>query len=228
MNISRCLKRISSCAIVSTLFAAAFLLPVQAYAADDYYRHVIFDNSLNKNTYYFSHGQANGQSFIEQQDGRLPVETKNFRTPPNAIRLQWQSAPNGGWNAAISLLDFRNRRPGLDGHNLYFSIYTPQPISAADMPLLVLSTSSEGLQVAEFPASFSAAINLGKYTGDVPGGRWIEVRIPLGDIQSASIYQFRPEYIQSLTFYQGNADNIRHTLIVDEIRVADAPTPHMH
>ena len=226
MNISRCLKRISSCAIVSTLFAAAFLLPVRAYAADDYYRHVIFDNSLNKNTYYFSHGQANGQSFIEQQDGRLPVETKNFRTPPNAIRLQWQSAPNGGWNAAISLLDFRNRRPGLDGHNLYFSIYTPQPISAADMPLLVLSTSSEGLQVAEFPASFSAAINLGKYTGDVPGGRWIEVRIPLGDIQSASIYQFRPEYIQSLTFYQGNADNIRHTLIVDEIRVADAPTPH--
>ena len=53
------------------------------------------------------------------------------------------------------MLDFRNRRPGLDGHNLYFSIYAPQAIPAADMPQLVLSTSSEGLQVAEFPASFS-------------------------------------------------------------------------
>ena len=36
---------------------------------------------------------------------------------------------------------------------------------------------------------------------------------------------FRPEYLQSLIFYQGSADNIRHTLIVDEIRVADAPAP---
>jgi exo beta-1,2-glucooligosaccharide sophorohydrolase (non-reducing end) len=211
--------------LLSSLVAIAFLLPVPQSAASDYYRHVIFDNSLNKDSYYYSHGQAHGQSFIEQQDGRLPVETKTFRTPPNAIRIQWQSAPNGGWNASISLLDFRNRRPGVDGHNLYFSIYAPQAISAANMPLLVLSTSSEGLQVAEFPASFTTAINLGKYTGDVPASRWIEVRIPLADIQSASIYQFRPEYLQSLTFYQGSADNIRHTLIVDEIHVADDPTP---
>jgi hypothetical protein len=192
--------------------------------ADDYYRHVIFDNSITRDTYYFSHAQANGQSFIEQQEGRLPVDATIFRTPPNAIRLQWQSAPDGGWNAGISMLDFRNRRPGVDGHNLYFSIYAPQAIAAADMPQLVLSTSSEGLQVAEFPASFSAPINLAKYTGNVSAARWIEVRIPVADIVSASIYPFRPEYIQSLTFTQGRADNLRHTLIVDEIRIADAPT----
>ena len=218
--------QISRAAVWFSLLTVAILLPTSLRAADDYYRHVIFDNSLNKDTYYYSHGQANGQSFVEQQNGRLPVETTIFRTPPNAIRIQWQSAPNSGWNAEISMLDFRNRRPGLDGHNLYFWIYAPQAISAADMPKLVLSTSSEGLQVAEFPASFSSPINLGKYTGDVPAGRWIEVRLPLSDFHSASIYTFRPEYLQSLTFHQDHADNARHTLIVDEIRVGDAPTPH--
>ncbi|WP_348262922.1 glucoamylase family protein [Telmatobacter sp. DSM 110680] len=213
--------------LLSCIAAAILVMPpMHVGAQSDYYRHVIFDNSLNKDGYYFSHAQANGPSFVEQQDGRLPVDAKTFRTPPNAIRIQWQSAPAGGWNAEISVLDFRNRRPGLDGHNLYFSIYTPQPIAAADMPLLVLSTSSEGLQVAEFPASFSTPLNLGKYTGDIPASRWIEVRIPLADIQSASIYNFRPEYTQSLIFYQNRADNIRHTLIVDEIRVADASATH--
>jgi hypothetical protein len=214
-------RRILFCVLI----AAALILPTQLRAASDYYRHVIFDNSLNKDTYYYSHGQANGQSFLELQDGRLPVETKTFRTPPNAIRLQWQSAPNGGWNAGISMLDFRNRLPGLDGHNLYFWLYAPQAISAANMPRLVLSTSSEGLQVAEFPASFSTPIDLAKYTGSVPAGRWTEVRIPLAAIQSASIYPFRPEYLQSLTFYQGLPDNQRQTLIIDEIRVADEPAP---
>src|ERR1700739_2657571 len=218
--------KISRAVALFSLLAVTLLMPTSLHAAEDYYRHVIFDNSLNKDTYYYSHGKANGKSFIEQQDGRLPVETTTFRTPPNAIRIQWQSAPNGGWNAEISMLDFRNRRPGLDGHNLYFWIYAPKAIPAPDMPNLVLSTSSEGLEVAEFPASFSSPINAGKYTSDLPAGRWVEVRIPLSDIQSASIYTFRAEYLQSLIFQQDHADNARHTLIVDEIRVDDAPTPH--
>jgi hypothetical protein len=202
---------------------SAVLLPFPLRAASDYYRHVIFDNSLTRDTYYFSQAQSNGQSFIEGQKGRLPVDSEHFRTPPNAIRLQWQSAPDSGWNAQISMLDFRNRLPGLDGHNLYFWIYAPQAISADDLPKLVLSTSPEGLQVAEFPASFSAPLRLGKYTGNVPAGRWIEVRVPFSDITTASIYPFKPNYLQSLTFHQDRADNVRHTLVIDEIRVGDSP-----
>ena len=200
-----------------------FAFVLTARAQSDYYRHIIFDNCPTKETCFYTRAYSNGPSFIEQQNSRLPVETEHFLTPPNAIRIQWQSAPEGGWNAQISLLDFRNRRPGLDGHNLYFWLYAPQPIAAADLPKLVLSTSPEGLQVAEFPASFSAPISLGKYTGDLPAARWVEVRIPFAGLQTASIYPFNPAYIQSLTLHQDRADNIRHTLIVDEIRVADEP-----
>jgi exo beta-1,2-glucooligosaccharide sophorohydrolase (non-reducing end) len=208
--------------IVVLISVSAILIPVRTHAQADYYRHVIFDNSLTRDTYYHSQAQSNGQSFIEEQKNRLPIDKEHFRTPPNAIRLQWQSAPDSGWNAQISMLNFRNRRPGLDGHNLYFWLYAPQAIAAADLPKLVLSTSPEGLQVAEFPASFSAPLPLGKYTGNIPADHWIEVRIPFSNITTASIYPFNPEYLQSLTFLQDRADNARHTLIIDEIRVADA------
>jgi hypothetical protein len=144
-----------------------------AHAASDYYRHIIFDNSLTSDSYFYSRSQASGKSFLEQQSGRLPVETKVFLTPPNAIRLQWQSAPEGGWLAEIATADLRNRLPGLSGHNLYFWIFSPQPISAANLPKIVLSNALEGLQVAEFPASFSEPLDLGKYTGDVLAGRWV-------------------------------------------------------
>ena len=192
-------------------------------ATSEYYRHVIFDNSLTSDDYFYSTGQASGQSFLEQKDGRLPVDTKLFLTPPNAIRLAWQSAPGGSWLAQIKTIDFRNRFPQLSGGNLYFWIFAPQPISAADLPKIVLSTAREGLQVAEFPGSFSKPLDLGKYTGDVGGGRWLQVRIPLSDCRTDSIHTFKPEYTQSITFHQGRDDDARHTLIIDEIRIDDDP-----
>ena len=198
---------------------AAF--PVLAHGASNYYRHIVFDNSLTGGNYFYSRAGASGRSFIEQLDGRLPVETETFLTPPNALRIQWQSAPEGGWTAEISMVDLRNRMPGLEGKFLFFWIYSAQGIAAADMPRLVLSTSPNGLQVAEFPASFTEPLDLGRYTGDLPAGHWSQVRIPLSDCQSASIYPFGPEHLQGITLHQGQADGVRHTLIVDEIRVGD-------
>ncbi len=212
--------RLTICVII----AAGILVPTRAQNTGEYYRHVIFDNSLTRDTYYHSQAQTNGQSFVEEQKGRLPVDSEHFRTPPNAIRLTWQSAPDSGWNAQISMLNFRNRRPGLDGHTLYFWLYATQAIAAADLPKLVLSTSPEGLQVAEFPASFSAPLALGKYTGNIPANKWIEVRIPFSEVTTASIYPFNPAFLQSLTFHQDRPDNVRHTLTIDEIRVADPPS----
>src|SRR5262249_29654130 len=43
------------------------------------------------------------------------------------------------------------------------------------------------------------------------------------DLSTASIYPFNPKFLQSITFHQDRADNVRHTLVIDEIRVADPP-----
>jgi exo beta-1,2-glucooligosaccharide sophorohydrolase (non-reducing end) len=214
-------KRILSVLANLLLLCGVVSFRAAAWGDTDYYRHVVFDNSLTPDAYFYSHGMANGSSFLELNNRRLPVETRTFLTPPNALRLQWQSQPGGGWEAEVRVNEYRNRFPELQGHNLYFWCFAPEAIAADDLPQLVLSNTGEGLQVAEFPGSFTESLALGKIVGDVPAGRWIQVRVPLSDFRTGSIYEFRPEYLQNIIFHQGRADGARHTLIIDEIRIDD-------
>jgi hypothetical protein len=211
----------------------AILFPEFGHAGDtEYFRHILFDNSLTPDTYFYSYAQASGSSSIEQKDHRLPVEGGNFMSPPNALRLHWRSQADGGWEAEVRLLNFRYRFPELSGRNLYLWLYSAQPIAADDLPRIMLSTTREGLQVAEFPGSFSDPVPVGKYCGDLPAARWVQVKIPLSEFRTASIYEFRPQFVQNLIFLQGRADNLEHTVLVDEIRFDDdadslgqAPSP---
>ena len=207
--------------ILLTLGLACF--SAIAWGNTDYYRHVVFDNSLTPDAYFNSRGMANGSSSLELSGWHLPVETTTFLTPPNALRLQWQSQIGGGWEAEIRVDGHRNRFPELQGNNLYFWCFAPQAIAAEDLPVLVLSDTREGLQVAEFPGAFTEPLSLGKFAGAIPAGHWVQVRIPLAEFHTGSIYEFRPEYLQNIVFHQGRADSARHTLIIDEIRVGDDP-----
>ena len=211
-----------------------FALDGSAAEIGDYYRHVVFDNSLTSNSYFYSRGMANGASSLELDGWRLPVETKTFLTPPNALRLQWQSQANGGWEAEIHVADLRNRFPRVDGKNLYFWCYAPEAIASADLPMIVLSDTFQGLQVAEFPPAFTEPMPFAKFSGDIPAGKWTMVKIPFTEFRTGSIYEFRPEMLQSVVFHQAKADGAKHTLIIDEVRVdndpvetapANAPTP---
>ena len=200
----------------------AFAFPATLFGQSDYYRHTFFDNSLTPGSYFYSAGSAISPSVFEDKNGKLPVESKLFVTPPNALRLTWQSREGGAWKAEVHLVDFRNRFPGLKGNTLSFWCYAPEAIAGADLPLIVLSNSREGLRVAQFPGSFTDALPLGKFAGDLTAGRWVRVQIPFAAWHSASIYEFRPEFQQSVIFRQGRADGRRHTLILDEIRVDSA------
>ncbi len=222
-NLGNFLSSIPRRVHATLLVSFFFLFSVTAFANTEYYRHAVFDNSLNSDAYFYSNAMANGHSFVENSKSRLPVDTKTFLTPPNALRLQWQSEPEGGWEAEVRVVNFRNRFPAFSGHTLYFWCYAPQAIAAADMPNLVLSTAPEGLQVATFPASFTDPLPLGRITGDLPAGRWTLVRIPVNQFHSASIYEFSAEHLQNIVFHQNRADGVRHTLILDEFRLDDDP-----
>ena len=166
-------------------FVVTLALLGVGFAQSGYYRHIVFDNSITPDFYYYSGAGEVKPSSVEKISERLPVETKFFRTPPNALRVEWQSNAGGVWGAEVRLLNFRNRLPGVNGTSLYIWCYAPQAIAAADLPMLVLSNRAEGLQVAEFPGSFTAPVPLGKYAGDMPAGKWMQVRIPLKDLQAA-------------------------------------------
>ena len=198
--------------------------PARAQTDTGYYRHIVFDNSLASGHYFYSWAQATGGSSIQQEDWRLPVETKTFLTPPNALRIEWQSQAGGGWEAEVRVVNFRYRFPEVLGSNLYFWCFSQEPIPAADLPRIMVSTTREGLQVAEFPpASFTNPIPLSKFVGDIPAKKWVQVRIPLSEFQTGSIYSFRPEFLQDVIFLQGRADGASHTLIIDEVRVDNDP-----
>jgi len=218
------IKSIESFKTILNVSVVTLALLGVGFAQTDYYRHTVFDNSITPDFYYYSGAGEVKPSVVEKINERLPVETKIFRTPPNALRVEWQSNPGGVWGAEVRLLNFRNRLPGVKGTTLYIWCYAPQAIAAGDLPMLVLSNRAEGLQVAEFPGSFTAPVPLGKYAGDIPAGKWMQVRIPLKDLQAASIYPFHPEELRNVIFHQGKADGVKHTLIVDEIRIGDDET----
>jgi exo beta-1,2-glucooligosaccharide sophorohydrolase (non-reducing end) len=207
--------------VVFSIFAAFLLLALLSAGDTEYYRHIVFDNSLTSDNYFYSHAEASPPSSIEQKDGRLPVETRWFIRPSNALRLQCQSGESGGWEAEVRVVNFRYRFPELSGRNLYLWCYTPRSIAADDLPRIMLSTTREGLQVAEFPGSFSDLPPLGKFAGDMPAGRSVQVRIPLSAFRTGSIYKFRPSFVQNVLFLQGRSDGVPHTLILDEIRFDD-------
>lgn len=206
-------------ALVLTMLTGLVASP--ALAQSSYYRHVVFDNSQQADSYWNSSAEATAPSTLESKNFRLPVDTKNYLSPPNALRLQWQSQPGGGWDAEIHLVNFPNRFPELSGHILHFWVFAPQAIKAEQLPEIVLSDAREGLQVAQFPGSFTNPEPLGKYSGDVPAGRWLQVTIPLDALHSASVYEFHPQRLQSVIFHQGVADGAQHTLLVDSVRVDD-------
>jgi exo beta-1,2-glucooligosaccharide sophorohydrolase (non-reducing end) len=192
------------------------LFSAQAVGAVDYYSHVVFDNSVTPDSYYYSGGTVVAPSILQLHAGMLPVETKIFVSPPNALRLEWQSAPHGSWYGEVRVVDIRNRQLDFRGDALYFWCFAPKAIPAADLPLIQLADSEHG---------FSVAVGLDRFLGNVPAHRWLQVRIPISQFTSESFRAFEPRHVHGVFFVQGLADDTPHTLIIDEIKIDNATPP---
>ncbi|HEY1660746.1 MAG TPA: glucoamylase family protein [Candidatus Sulfotelmatobacter sp.] len=183
-----------------------------AATSTDYYNHVVFDNSLTSDYYYYSSGRAVYPSTVDLLSGALPVEKKNFFTPPNALRLQWRSVAGGAWESEIRIVSMRNRPTDFDGDTLYLWCYSPQAFSADDLPFLQLEDEQH---------DFTAPLKLHSATDEIPAKHWFQIRMPLSEFQTASIHPFHPSQLHSLHFSQSESDNAEHTLIIDEIKIDD-------
>lgn len=199
-----------SCRLVAVALVAA---SSACFAQEDYLNHVVFSNSITPDTNFYTAGHAEAPSTLAAPEGRLPVETRRFLSPPNALRLAWQSAPNGSWDAEVRVIAYDNHPADFRGDTLSFWIYAPEAVDAAGLPRIELTDESD---------RFTAPLPLGPIVGDVKPHHWTEVRIPLNRFVSASVRPFDPHRLRSIFFVQDNADNQPHTLIVDEIRIGPA------
>jgi len=195
-------------------FSFLILVAVRCCAVTptDYYNHVIFDNSITPDYYYYSTGRSVFPSAIQLLSGALPVEKKNFFTAPNALRLEWQSVAGGSWETEIRVVSMRNRPTDFHGDTLYLWCYSPQGIPAADLPFIQLEDEEH---------DFTAPVKLNGLTGDVPVKHWIQLRMPLEEFSTASIHPFEARSLHSIHFSQSVADNVPRILIIDEIKIDD-------
>jgi exo beta-1,2-glucooligosaccharide sophorohydrolase (non-reducing end) len=201
------LRNLSRWTAISLLLFAA-----SASADTAYYRHIFFDNSLTPDAYFYSAGNVSQPSTLALTNGKIPIDTDFSYTPPNALHLAWRSAEGGGWDARIDVMPFRNREINFRGSSLYLWCLSPEGISATVLPVV---------RIADTNAQFSGPLKLQAFTGDLPHNQWIQIRIPLERFSAASLHPLDAHRLQSIVFSQGAADNAPHTLIVDEIKIAD-------
>jgi exo beta-1,2-glucooligosaccharide sophorohydrolase (non-reducing end) len=178
--------------------------------SSDYYNHMVFDNSVTPDYYYYSSGRSVFPSTVQLLSGALPVDRKIFFTPPNALRLQWHSVAGGSWETEVRIVSVRNRPTDFRGDTLYLWCYSPEAIPAADLPVIQLEDDEH---------DFTAPLNLDGITGDFPAKKWVQVRLPLSKFATASIRPFQPRELHSVHFGQSAADDTPRTLIIDEIKI---------
>lgn len=199
-----------------TVFAVLCLLLLTACAlAQDhgYASQVFFENSLSPRSYFYSSATVNAPSQLKLVDGHLPVESASFVSGPNALELNYVSAPQGHWDAELRLYVWRNRLVHFNGDSLYLWLCAPEGLRAAALPRLALM---------DLDSSFTAPIALADYARDLAPGRWTRVRIPMSAFPSASLHTFHQQKTVALVFSQGAEDNTPHTLYVDDVRIENA------
>jgi exo beta-1,2-glucooligosaccharide sophorohydrolase (non-reducing end) len=182
-----------------------YLVALTLHAQTSYFQRVIFDNSLTPDTYFYSGGKASSPSVLELTGGKLPVNAHTFHTPPNSLRLAWKSMPQGGWEAEVRLYEWRNRPIFFPGNALSFWCYTPRRL--ARLPRLVLRDGEK---------NFTAPLSIDR---DLPGRRWIQIKIPLRQFTTASIHPFDLHRATSVFFIQGSSDSTAHTLFLDDVEI---------
>ena len=196
--------------VVVLAVASGFLRVPWASADTSYYQHTFFDNSLTPDAYYYSSGRASAPSQLALVNGKIPVEHETFVSPPNALRLQWQSMPGGGWETQVDVMRFRNREIRFAGDTLFIWVYSPTSFPASALPVIrALDTGND----------FSAPLKLEDFAGvtAMPARKWVRIKIPLNLFVTASIHQMDTQRIQSVLLSQGVADGLLHTLVMDEI-----------
>jgi exo beta-1,2-glucooligosaccharide sophorohydrolase (non-reducing end) len=176
---------------------------------DNYSDHLIFDNSLPGESYYFSLATAIAPSQLEAIDLKIPVETDHFLSPPNSLRLSWISQTGGDWRAEIKVENWLNRTHHLSGDTLSFWCYSERGISARQLPMICLALMGEKHTQ---PTQLSALVP------DLSAMHWHLIKIPLSILTTAT-FEIDFSQLEKVIFTQSIDDGIPHTLFIDELKL---------
>jgi hypothetical protein len=213
--------------IVATAGAAAVLSTDSSKAAGAspvlrevvYDDHVFFDNSPADGAYEASLSYLVPPSTLETVDGKFPVDSRHFVSPPNGLRLKWRSATGGNWKMTLKFRRRRARPRDFQGDSLTFWCFSDSAISAADSPLIYLQDSAE---------NGTPAVRLVEDGNQIAAGKWVLVRLSFARF-SLAIYNstaernFNSRDLARIVFMQGLDDDREHTLYLDDFQIRNWP-----
>lgn len=171
---------------------------------------VLFDNSANNS--YFDQSWINtvAPSTVLQATGfatKMPVVTDIKKDGANGLKLTWTSAVGGAWDAIIASIGWQSFDL-TDMTSLKFWVNTPLLIAKGDLPKISLETTTNVR---------SGKVDMSLYSNDIQANAWTQITVPLADIWASNASFTGRNIIKGVFFHQGNADNLSHTLYIDEI-----------
>src|SRR4030095_4221916 len=82
-----------------------------------------FDNSLSYRSLYYSDGFFIAPSALELVDNKVPTDETHYVSPPNALRLKWNSQFGGDWLLSLKV-KARYGTTDFSGDSLFFWCYS--------------------------------------------------------------------------------------------------------
>jgi exo beta-1,2-glucooligosaccharide sophorohydrolase (non-reducing end) len=200
--------------VAAVALIVGVLLSGQSGWADQHFsQEVFFENSLASGSYPYSRGNVSAPSTLRLVDGKLPVETAEYVSGPNALELQWQSMANGGWDVQLNVYQWRNREINWAGDSLFLWLWSDEAIAPADLPRIAL---------IDLDGGHTSQIPLGAFTTELKAKRWTRVRVPLARFTSTSLKPFAANRLSAIVLAQGVADARLHKLYLDDIRIENS------
>jgi hypothetical protein len=184
-----------------------------ALADQNFSQQVFFENSLSPEAYFYSEGKVSAPSTLKLVDKKIPIETTTFISGPNALDLQWESMPNGGWDAELDLYVWRDRIIDFPGDTLFLWVFSREGMQAADLPRIALRSINNG---------HTASLSLGGFTHNLQPNKWTRIGVPLAKFTKTSLYPINPHHLIAIVLSQGTSDARPHQLYIDDIRIEDA------
>lgn len=153
-----------------------------------------------------------------QPDGdKFPVVTTPVKDGANAIKLQWKSAPGGAWSILLASIDWK-LHDLTKMTDLKFWVNSPVALSKSNLPKIFMEAGSGN-------PNKTGAVSLSAYAPDLKANTWTEITVPLADLWAADPTFTAKDLIKGVFFEQDAADNVEHTLYMDEFIFSMPPPP---
>ena len=182
-------------------------------SASDRFHDQSWVNQTTPSTVVTEHWEAAGRT-----DGdKLPVVTTPVKAGTNALKLQWKSTDNGGWMALVASVGWK----AFDlttMKQLKFWVYSPEALAKTALPKFFFESHSGN-------PNKSGKLPLANYlTTDLVANTWTEVSVPLADVWAADATFVAKDVVKGVFFEQNTADNVSHTLYLDEFTFTSTTT----